>query len=457
MRSPLLLALTIISMSCFSQNVPAFKPLRYDEDYSILKSDSSRNWYKRTKFSRLSKMKSSYISIGGDIRYQYLRFRNESWGDAPEDKDGYLLTRYLVHADLHAGQHFRTFIQLQSSFANGKVKVPSPVDENQLDIHQAFFDIGFPLRRKPELIVRIGRQEFMYGSQRLVSVRDGPNNRHSFDAAKLIYKSTLVKADLFFSHYVRSKQKIFDDGFIKSNRFWGLYIVRNQLPVLQNVDLYYFGLHNKKATFDDGMGKELRHTIGSRVWNSRKDWRYDIEGLYQFGKFANKDIKAWSFSVNTGYKFSNVKFKPEVGLKTEWISGDAKYGDDKLQTLHPLFPRGGYFGLVSLIGPANLFDIHPSLTFGLSTKMFLSMDYDVFWRFSRNDGIYGPNVALIYSGKNSSQKYVGRQFSCDLVYTPNNFIYFRTEFTWFKAGRFLKDSGTGKDILFTAFTAQLKF
>jgi hypothetical protein len=452
MRKILLLLFVVLSLYSFAQNIPAFKQLRYDEDYSVLRKDSVRNWYKKTKFTTLSQHQNVYISIGGDIRYQYLWFKNENWGESPEDRDGYLLTRYLAHVDFHAGKHFRTFIQLQSSLANGKVKTPSPVDENQLDLHQAFFDIA--LR---DMTLRIGRQEFLYGSQRLVSVREGPNNRHSFDAAKLIYKGKLVKADLFFSYYVRSKQKIFDDGFNKNTRFWGLYIVRNQVSFLKNVDLYYLGLHNKKASFDDGTGKEMRHTAGSRIWNNQKDWRYDIEGLYQFGKFAGKKIRAWSFSVNTGYKFSKIKFKPEIGFKTEWISGDAKYDDDKLQTLHPLFPRGGYFGLVSLIGPANLFDIHPSVTFDLTRNLVLNMDYDIFWRYSNNDGIYGPNVAVIYSGKNSLQKYLGRQFSTDLVYTPNNILYFRAEFTRFKAGEFLKEVGPGKNILFTAFTAQLKF
>ncbi len=374
MRNILLLLFVSIALNSFPQNMPAFKPLRYDEDYTFLKNDSNHNWYKRTKLAEFSKNKSTYVSIGGDIRYQYLWFKNESWGDAPEDNDGFLLTRYLVHADLHAGKFFRTFIQLQSSLANGKVKVPSPVDENQLDLHQAFFDMVLPFKQNQELTLRVGRQEFLYGSQRLVSVRDGPNNRHSFDAAKLVYKGKFVKADIFLSHYVRSKQKIFDDGFNKNTSFWGVYVVGNQIPLLKNIDIYYFGLRNKKATFDDGSGKESRHTVGSRIWDSKKDWRYDIEGLYQFGRFADKHIRAWSFSLNTGYKFSQVKFKPEIGIKTEWISGDEKYDDDKLQTLHPLFPRGGYFGLVSLIGPANLFDIHPSLTIDLSKKLFLNLD-----------------------------------------------------------------------------------
>lgn len=456
MKKLFVLFLTICSLDGVSQNIPDFKQLRYEEDYTVLKKDSVSNWYKKMKYAAVPKNSNTYMSIGGDIRYQYFWFQNEAWGEAPKDKDGYIFTRYLAHADFHAGKHFRTFIQLQSSFANGMEKAPSPVDENQLDLHQAFFDVALPLK-KHSLTVRVGRQELLYGSQRLVAVRDGPNNRHSFDATKLIYAHSNWKADLFFSHYVRSKQKIFDDGFNKNTRFWGVYIVKNKLPLLKNIDLYYFGLRKRNTTFDDGNGKELRHSIGGRIWSNKSNWRYDIEGVYQFGSFADKRIAAWTFSVNTGYRFSAVKFKPEPGLKTEFISGDNQYDDNRLQTFNPLFPRGGYFGLVSLIGPSNLFDIHPSLAFELTRKLFLNMDYDIFWRYSENDGIYGPNVALIYSGKNNAHKYIGRQFSTDLVYTPNNFLYFRCEFTWFKAGDFLKAASPGKNILFTAITTQLKF
>ena len=440
-----------------AQNVPPFKQLRYDEDYSFLKNDSSSNWYKTTKFSALSKNKNTWLSIGGDIRYQYLWFNNENWGESPTDNDGFILTRYLVHADLHAGRYFRTFVQLQSSLANGKSEPPSPVDENQLDLHQAFADVVLPLQHSQTLTMRFGRQELLYGSQRLVALRDGPNNRQSFDAARLIYANHSWKADLFFSHPVQSKQMIFDDGFNKNAEFWGAYLVKKKAPFLNNMDVYYFGLWKKNAKFDDGAGRELRHSIGSRIWLSKKFWRYDVEGLYQFGHFAGKEIDAWTFSVNTGYKFSDTRLKPEIGIKTEVISGDATYGDNKLQTFNPLFPRGGYFGLVSLIGPVNLIDIHPSVSLDLSKRLFLCMDYDNFSRYSRYDGIYGPNVVMIYSGNKSSKKSIGQQYSTYLEYTPNNFLYFRGEFTWFKAGPFLKEVGPGKDILFTATTVQLKF
>jgi len=441
----------------YAQTIPPFKQLRYEEDYSFLKRDSSRDWYGTTKFNPLSKNENTYLSIGGDIRYQYQWFKNENWGEPPADTNGFILTRYLVHADLHAGKNFRTFVQLQSSLANGKTAPPSPVDEDQLDLHQAFAELVLPLQNAQSLTMRVGRQELLYGSQRLVAVREGPNNRQAFDAARLIYVRNDWKADLFFSYFVQSKQKIFDDGLNKTIKFWGVYLVRNKIPFFQNVDLYYFGLWKKKARFDDGVGKEVRHSVGSRIWGNVSSLWYDIEGLYQFGDFAGKSIDAWTFSVNTGYKLSRTGLKPEVGLKTEWISGDAKYNDNKLQTFNPLFPRGGYFGLVSLIGPVNLFDIHPSFSLTLSRKLLLETDCDIFWRYSINDGIYGPNAIMIYSGKNSKQKSIGRQYSTYLEYTPNNFLYFRGEFTWFQAGDYLKDVGPGKDILFTAVTAELRF
>jgi hypothetical protein len=297
----------------------------------------------------------------------------------------------------------------------------------------------------------------LYGSQRLVSVREGPNNRQSFDAARLLYQGTNWKADAFFSHYVQAQRNIFADGFNRNTKFWGAYAVINRLPVFQHLDWYYFGLWKRQATFDDGKASEWRHSIGSRVWNSQRNFRYDIEGVYQFGRFGDKRIDAWTLSFNTGYKFAQAKLHPEIGLKTELISGDGTSGDNQLQTFNPLFPRGAYFGLAALIGPANLLDVHPSLALELTKRVALNLDYDTFWRYSRSDGIYAPNGAMIYSGENIQDKSIGRQVSTDLVYTPNNFLYFRGEFTWFMAGDFLKAAGPGKDILFSAVTVQCKF
>lgn len=440
-----------------AQKIPSFKPLRYDEDYTHMKNDSSNSWYTKTKYNPLSKDGKTYLSFGGEIRYQYFYFKNEDWGESPKDKDGYILTRYLAHADFHAGKYFRSFVQLQSSLANGKLTTPSSVDENGLDLHQAFIDVALPVLKQQQLMLRLGRQELSYGSQRLVAVRDGPNNRQAFDAAKLVYSNDHLKADGFFSHYVLSKRNIFDDGFNKNTKLWGAYLVINKIPPIQNIDLYYLGLSKTTAIFDDGKGKELRHSIGTRIWKKSGNWQYDFEGVYQWGKFNAGQISAWTISSNSAYRINSLKFHPQISLKTELISGDQNYNDGKLNSFNPLFPRGSYFGLAALIGPSNLADIHPAVSFELSKKTDLNFDCDAFWRYSSNDGIYAPNVSVIYSGKNIGSKIIGQQYSTELAYTPNNFLYCRVEFTWFKSGAYLKAAGPGKDILFTGFTAQLKF
>jgi Alginate export len=456
MRNVLILFFLLLAQNGFSQQFPSFKPLRYDEDYSSLSNDSMNNWYRRLKFNPLSPHKKSYISFGGEARFQYFNTQHEGWGDDPADNNGYILGRLLFHVDLHIRPHFRTFVQLQSSLAASRMQT-NPVEDNPLDLHQAFADIHLNTRQHTTLTFRVGRQELLYGAQRLVSVRDGPNNRQSFDGIKFLLRNKKIQADFFYSHYVAAKKKIFDDHFSRASKLWGLYYSSSALSRLIGIDVYFLGLWRKNAVFNDVGGRELRHSLGTRFWCRRGNWKWDAEAVYQTGSMADKNIAAWTASVNINYQASNFPLKPELGLKTEWISGDKKKADGKLQTFNPLFPRGAYFGLAALIGPANLFDVHPSVSLNLTDQFVIDLDYDVFWRTSTQDGIYSVNTSLLYSDAMSLATKIGRQLAASLTYRPNPFLYFRGEFTWFDAGPFLKTAGTGKDILFTGVTAQLKF
>jgi hypothetical protein len=409
----------------------------------------------KTFLQQNQQVKKNGIYVGGEYRFQYLYNKNEEWGDAPEDNDGYILSRLLINSEIKASDRFRVLLQLQSSLSGSRID-PSPVDDNPLDFHQAFIEY-VPLKNdNNSLTIRAGRQEFMYGSQRLISIREGPNNRLAFDAVRMLLKHRKLSADIFYSHPVKANPKIFDDGFNSQAKLWGAYFVLNDKAIL-NADLYYLGLWKAAALFDDGLGKELRHTLGLRLWKTKGSWKYDFEAVYQNGRFADKKISAWTASINTSYVFAATNLRPELGIRAELISGDRFYNDQHLGTFNPLFPKGAYFGLAALIGPANLMDIHPLLSLSLSSKILLGLDCDFFWRYSRNDGLYAVSGALIYSGKDIYSKYIGSQPAINITYTADKRFSFRTEFTWFKAGRYLHESGSGKDIYFAAFTAGVKF
>ncbi|GGM96763.1 alginate export family protein [Dyadobacter beijingensis] len=445
----------LAAVQCMGQYAP-FKMLRYDEDYAFLKTDTSRNFYRRMKFLPLTKNGETYLSFGGDVRFQYYHVINEEWGEQPDGNYGYVFSRYLGHADFHAGRHFRFFTELQSGMANAKAST-SPADENPLDLHQAFFDVNWFPEKKTNLVFRVGRQELSYGSQRLISVREGPNNRHAFDGAKVMFSGQNFRTDLLYSHYVASKKGVFDDGYNKNIKLWGAYAVLNDVPLLRNVDLYYFGFDKKANSYDDGRGKELRHSAGTRMWGKSRAWRYDVEAVYQTGDFASKTIRAWTASAHVDYMLGDLRFEPELGLKTELISGDKRLGDNRMNTFNPLFPRGGYFGLAALIGPANLIDVHPSVMLNFTEKLSVDFDYDVFWRYSSQDGVYGPNAALIYGSSGISDKFIGSQYAMAAEYVSNPFVHFGCELTYFAAGDFLRRAGPGKNLLFLCLTTELKF
>ncbi|RFZ85250.1 hypothetical protein DYU05_06530 [Mucilaginibacter terrenus] len=451
MKNFAFILILLASKICLAQNVP-FKQLRYDEDYRYLTTDTSDSWYKRLKFAPVSKNKESFFSFGGEVRYQYFHFNNQDWGAAPEKNDGFILTRYLGHIDFHAGNHFRTFVQLQSSLANGEAESPSPVDQNLLDVHQAFVDLS-----DDNLTLRLGRQELSYGSQRLVSVREAPNNRQSFDAAKFMFAKGHSKFDLFFSYYVTARPDIFDDRINSGTRFWGAYSTFTNIPFLRNIDLYYLVVRKKTAVFEAGKGLEMRHSVGSRIWASTTLWQYDLEGVYQFGNFNNDRISAWTMSANISYTLKSSGLEPKIGVKTEAISGDRQMRDGRLNTFNPLFPKGAYFGLAALIGPSNLLDAHPYVELNISKNLVFTEDCDLFWRMSKNDGLYAVNGKLIYSGNPSQSRYIGWQLGSTLEYSPNKHLYLRQELTWFNAGDFIRASGPGKDILMTGSTITYKF
>lgn len=434
----------------------SFLGLRYEEDYRYLAKDTANNFYKKLKFSGLSKSKQHFVSQGGEVRYLSQYYKNEEWGDIPTDYTSFY-TRFLYHTDWHFGKNIRLFAQLNSTFTNGRITPNRSIDENRLDVHQAFLDLYLIQNEQTKLTLRIGRQELLYGSQRIIAVREGPNNRQSFDAVKVYYISNRWQVDFYYAQPLINKPNLFDDASNTNRKVWSGYAVGKKIPILGNVDAYYIGYYNSLARFNGVVGEELRHSLGVRIWQKNTHWSYDLEALYQLGNFGNQRINAYTASANITYSLKKDKISPVFGLKTEIISGDRQKTDLQQNTFNPLFPRGAYFGLAALIGPANLIDFHPLFEINLAPKLVLGMDYDIFWRYSLQDGIYGPNAALIYGDSNSTNTHIGNQLGLNLEYSPTKHLSFAPEITWFRAGAYIKDVSAGNDVLFVAVTAQLKY
>ena len=434
------------------------KQLRYEEDYQYLRDETLRDDYlDRIKYIPLNKGESAYISLGGEIRERYEFFRNPAWGADPPDDNGYLLQRYMLHSDIHFGSRVRFFFQLKSGLASGEVNLRPP-DEDKLDVNQGFMDLNLFDSSNRKLVLRIGRQEIALGSSRLVSFREGPNVRQSFDGFRLSLCEMGWSVDVLATKPVETNVGFFDDAPDHARSFWGIYAVHS-VPFLPKAtaDIYYLGLDRKRAHFDQGTEREIRHSIGARVSRPVGGVDYNFEALYQWGAFGPGHISAWTVASDTGYTVKDIAWKPRLSLKADVASGDKDPNNPDLQSFNPLFPKGAYFGEDSLIGPVNFFDLHPTAELHISKAFTLMPSTLFFWRQSTNDGLYGPAVNLERSGKATRARYVGTSPELQLDWSLDRHVGATIYYSHFFAGSFLQTSGASKDVDFFGVWVTYKF
>lgn len=430
-----------------------YKPLRYDEDFSALRDTTKgQDYLDPLKFIPLDAAADAWLTLGGEARLRYEFYHNSLWGQGPQDNDGYILERLMLHADLHLNDSVRFFTQLKSGWENGREGGPRPTDEDHLDLNQAFLDVKLPVTEGQAFTLRLGRQEMSFGSSRLISFREAPNVRLAFDGLRAIFETDGWRIDALAVEPVQTRAGTFDDGNDSHQKLWGLYAVA-PVPTLPggHLDIYYLGLERDAARFDQGTAREERHTVGTRVWGKASGWGYDFEFLYQFGTFGPNNIAAWSVASDTGYTFATAPLQPRLSLKADIISGDRDPHRGTLNTFNALFPRGAYFNESALIGPANLIDIHPSIELKHSRSVSISLDWDFFWRESTQDGIYGPAGNLVRSGQTTDHRYLGNQPSIRTDWRTSRHCSLGATYAHFFSGKSIGETGPGRDVDYFSF------
>ena len=433
--------------------------LREDEDWSFLKDPSLRqDIWDPLKHIRLGR-EGWFLTIGGEAREVLERVGNDNWGKQPYTNT-FFLERYMLHTDWHFGKHVRAFVQLKSGFESFRRGGPRPIDEKKLDFEAAFVELGAG-EGDHWVILQAGRQELNYGSGRLVSVREGPNVRQSFDGARLKMKTGAWRVDAFAARPDLDKPGYFDNVPDHRTSFWGVYATR---PWRSRVsfDSYYLGLDRKSFTYNRGMAQETRHNLGARLWRppatKESDWDFDYEAVWQFGSFGAGGIRAWTVASDTGYSFLGTPLQPRVSLKADISSGDDPRSHS-LGTFSPIFPIGNYFGVLADTGPGpvNFIDVHPRVQTKLPRGVSVSADLVAQWRESLTDGVYAVPGFLIVPANGSRARFVGYRPGVEVRWQIDRHAWVQADYGVFFAGEFLKQASPGRNINYTEFWLGYKF
>lgn len=430
--------------------------MRFDEGYASWK-DSSHTFYHSLKYIPISNNDKTYLSVGGEARVEYDYVQNEDWGKENIGKNPFWIQRFDIHGDLHFNSHIRLFAQIRSAWEEGSKTGPRPIDEDKLNVQNLFVDIVPIQKNSRSLTVRIGRQEVDYGSGRLISVREGPNLRLYFDGAKVMYASPGFKADAFVLAADTINTGAFDNKSTQKPNLWGTYGTWI-IPRSGNFDFYYLGYQRNNALYEETVAHELRHTVGIRFWKYGGGFIYNLEAAYQFGKFSHSAIRAWTGSMDLGYYFDKIKGHPVIGVRNDYISGDKQQHDGMLETFNPLFPKAGYFGFNPQIGPANLIDLHPYMTWSAGSKVSLMADVVCNWRYSLQDGVYRPSGNFNFGASGSAKRYIGTIYMASVAWNINKFLAYSSGIQYVQTGSFLNDViPQHKDVFFISGQLAFKF
>ena len=438
-----------------------FPPMTYDEDTRYLRDPACRtNLLDGLKFISLSEDRDDYyLSFGAPVRERGEYFNNPNWGAGPRGS-AYLLQRYYFHADAHFGTRFRAFGELGSSLEHGRTGGQRPtIDEDRLDLHQAFFDIRLWQAGKNSLTLRAGRHEMAFGDNSLISTRDGRNVRRSFDGLRVTAKWSEWTADVLAVKQTESKPGIFDDGIDPTRNFWGIYAV-GPLPSLTggHIDLYYLGLGRTSVTYDQGTGREQRETIGTRLWGRTDRWDYTQEYTFQWGSFGAGDIRAWAASTETGYRMDSVRFRPRISTKADVFSGDRGRADQTLGTFNTLYEKGPAFSYAELFGKRNLMDLQPAVELDFPGRVTVTPNAAFFWRNSTDDGLYAAGSGVLeVSGQHSQARYIGSQAAVQVNWSVDRHMTLFAEYLPFIPGAFVKQSTPGRAINYATWWVDFRF
>lgn len=440
---------------------PPFRLFRYEEDYSSFSDPARRTGLlDDLKFISLTDDGAATISFGGEARTRYEYSSAPAFGLRQPGHDDFVLQRFLLHADLHVGDrtdfHGRGFVQVLSGLVWGEEFAKPGNQDNALDLQQGFGELIWGDNRAAALntggtafAIRAGRQEMGFGSYRLVTSREPTNARLAFDGARATLNVDRMTFDAFVVRPVDPKIGLLNDGEDDNTTFWGVY---SSFPIAPEkrlgVDFYYFGLNRENTRFQSGVGDELRHTLGSRIWGRADGWDHDTEVVFQFGTFdrptREEDILVWTVASNTGYTFEGVAWKPRLGLKLNIASGDGDPSDGRLGTFNPLFPRNNYFSDANLLAPYNFFDVHPTISVRPTESFTLTAGWDVYFRYSSDDAVFSPG-GIIIPATASDDRFVGSTLSIGADWAINRYVSVTASYSHFFRGDVVTDAG-GKDV-----------
>lgn len=386
------------------------------------------------------------FSTGGELRHRYMNQKNRLQPGGP-GQDTYQLWRWRHYFDLRAGDTFRFYVEGLDATSFGEDLPPQATNVNRWDLLNAFVDIQLFETETGSHTLRYGRQELLFGRQRLVSPLDWANIRRNFEGVRYMVKDQDWRLDAFAVNPINAATGyrdpyVYDNDFDKANRdvwFSGIYFTYTAIPNV-NLDLYWLWLDDSHPVPARADGR--RHTIGSRyTWllpiEDERVWDFDVEAAYQFGSDNGKRVNAGFATGILGHTWKNLPWTPRLSGLAYYGSGDVDRSDGQTNTFDVLFPLAhAYWALSDNLTGQNLVDLSTQLEVKPTPKTAFVAAYHSFRLANNNDTAYNVVAAPIGAPNNGVN--VGNALDLYGYYAFNPNFDIQAGYSWFWYGSYIE-------------------
>jgi hypothetical protein len=314
---------------------------------------------------------------------------------SPADNE-YTLTRIRAYGDLLLGERVRLFGEFIWADALGEDLAPLPIDVNLGDALNLFVEVNlFDYCDKP-VYARVGRQELLLGSQRLVSTLDWANTRRTFDGVRLLRTGEQWDFDAFYTAFVPPDPDEFDqmDDRREFAGAWATYRPRKG----HFADFFYLYSENANQVTQQDIVRAPTdvHTLGSRYAGDHCGWLWDFWGAVQFGDQGGQDLLAGAYTASLGRSLANWRWSPTAWICYDYASGDANPAAGDAHTFNQLYPFGHYYlGWIDQVGRQNVHDLNAHLFLFPSNWITLWLQYHHFRLDQSRDALYNAGGVAI--------------------------------------------------------------
>jgi len=350
---------------------------------------------------------------------------------------------------------------------------------NTLDLHEAYVKVD-NIFGKP-VSLKIGRQELVYGDQRLIGAFGWNNNGRSFDAIKANFSNSAVSIDAFASKINDNTPGLGTNcvdtsggaalcGSDEDQDFYGINASIKAIPNNTiEAYVYYWRDGNANTAFGQTLSGGMvgantfapgetaikasnLYTYGVRAKGHYKAFDYGLELPFQSGNIdttvTNYSISSFAFTAKAGFTLP-TSMKIRIGAEYDTSQGDDDGGaDTDIETFFNLFPTNhGHYGLMDQQGWRNVDAWNVNVKADVTSKLKL---YAAFWSFKLNeekDAWYGAAQwnntpgGLRGASLTNTESDLGTELDIVATYKYNSALTAQLGLARYFTGKFLETPG----------------